>query len=282
MPTIVDYGTFHTRLAAATTTADRWRLLDAFQREWGIEVEDEEGIGWIDDNRERLAELRDDPSSYDEEEDDDFEHVDLTLGVPGALDEWWNLPFNSFVANPRHYWTHPVYPPSTEPGGGDDIELKPGLFGTTDLRVCRFMAEYQYCNEWGYAAAHADRFDPPALVTADWRWQVQGRSLSEFFLLLAVIRLPRYTGWRAVPESVVAPDAFPALGFLPWRELGGNITVHGAPDALIYYDTAASSDEPLAVAARTREALDGVAGRLGVTWKETAAPRYPAGGAGAG
>ena len=274
MTTVIDYGSFRARLDAAGTTDARWRLLDAFQREWGLDVEDESGIGWIDDNRERLDELRDDPSSYDEDEDDDFEHVDLALEVPGALDEWWSLPFNSFVANPRFYWTHPIYPPSLEAGGGAEIDLTPGLFGTTDLRVCRFMAEYQYCNEWGYAAAHADLSDPPALVTADERWRVQARSLSEFFLLMAVIRLPRYLGWTAVPDRAAAPDPIPALGFLPWRDLGGNVTVHGAPDALIYHDTADGSEEPLTVAARTRDALDGVAARLGVTWKETAPPRH--------
>jgi hypothetical protein len=90
---------------------------------------------------------------------------------------------------------------------------------------------------------------------------------------MAVIRLPRYRGWTATPDAPCAPDAYPALGFLPWLELGGRVTVYGAPDALIYHDTASDPDEPLVVRARTREALDGVATRLGVTWKETAPPR---------
>ena len=63
MTTVIDYGSFRARLDAAGTTGARWRLLDAFQREWGLDVEDESGIGWIDDNRERLDELRADQLS---------------------------------------------------------------------------------------------------------------------------------------------------------------------------------------------------------------------------
>ncbi|MFI5497374.1 hypothetical protein [Actinoplanes sp. NPDC051859] len=99
-----------------------------------------------------------------------------------AVDEWWKMPFNSLLHDPRLYWTHPVYPPTYDDTShaGPLPAGDPLLHGNDDRRVCVFMAEYQYCNVWGYPAARATHDDPIALVTSEGGWAVQADSLSEY------------------------------------------------------------------------------------------------------
>ncbi|MFJ8728916.1 hypothetical protein [Streptomyces bauhiniae] len=272
MDSMIDYGDFAARLARVmprpdgTTpdecsahladTAPRWELLRQFQEEWGYEV----------------------PADADE-----WRHEPVTspdLPIPAALDQWWALPYNSFVHSPRLYWTNPEYPPTPRPdptgygtsaGLPADTTLVPA---GADRRVCVFQAEYQYCNEWGYPAADAGLPDPRVLVSdSQDGWLLQARSISEFFLQLAVHRLPAHYGWTVHADDdtdrIVArtKSELTPLGFLPWRELAQEITVYGAPDALVFHD-AGYGDHELTVHARTAEALVRLGERMGVDWAE--------------
>lgn len=260
-------------------TAPRWELLRRFQEEWGYAVP-EDAVPWErwseSEHRDYLRRLK----GEDEGEGDPFDSVDLSLPVPAALDEWWELPFNSFTHSPRLYWTNPEYPPTLRPDPGgygvagglpDGTALVPA---GADRRVCVFMAEYEYCNEWGYPAAEAALPDPRVLVSvSEEDWALQAGSLSEFFLQLAVQRLPSYYGWTVCgdddTERIVAwvREELPELGFQPWRELGRHITVYGAPDALVFHDTG-DGDTELIVHGRTAEALEALGARMGLDWSE--------------
>ncbi|WP_225826068.1 hypothetical protein [Streptomyces naphthomycinicus] len=264
--TEIDYGRFGERLehARARGTAARWELLRAFQEEWGYEPSRAEGI------------------TLDDPEEDGSESVDPSLPVPAALREWWELPFNSFAGKPRLYWTNPEWPPTVRPdpsGYGTSGGLpadNPFVGPDEDLRVCVFMAEYEYCNEWGYAAARAALADPPVLVAAaddDGKeaWLPQSRSVSEFFLHLAVTRLPAHYGFSAY-EGVAEPDlvarlraALRPLGLLPWRELGSRGEYFGGPDVVVQYDPC-GQDFEFAAYGRTEEALRRLSGTLALGW----------------
>lgn len=265
-------------------TAPRWELLRRFQEEWGYEVP-EDAVPWErwseSEHRQYLSRLKGEAAA--EGEDDPFGSVDLSLPIPAALDEWWELPFNSFTHSPRLYWTHPEYPPTLRPDPGgygvagglpDDTPLVPA---GADRRVCVFKAEYEYCNEWGYAAADAGLADPRVLVTDAEEWVLQAGSLSEFFLQLAVQRLPSHYGWTVYgdddTERIVAwvREELPTLGFQPWRELGQHITVYGAPDALVFHDTG-EGDVELTVHGRSAEALRTLGARMGLDWSERILP----------
>ncbi|WP_026404416.1 hypothetical protein [Actinomadura rifamycini] len=213
------------------------------------------------------------------EDADRFAGVDPALPVPKALDEWWELPFNSFTRSPRLYWTHPEYPPSVRPdpsGHGVAGGLPAGnpfVGPGDDVRVCVFMAEYEYCNEWGYLAAEAGQDDPRVLVTVDDdTWVLQARSISEFFVQLAVQRIPHYRGWLLqMSEDDFAGDApfierlqasYRPMGFEPWRELEACTTAYGGPDVIVLHDTG-MRDYSVEIAARTRDALVRAAAVLG-------------------
>ncbi|MER6026187.1 hypothetical protein [Streptomyces sp. NPDC001851] len=295
---MIDYGRFAERLksvmprwderdrmspdefaAHLADTAPRWELLRRFQEEWGYEVP-EDAVPWQrwseSEHRQYLRRLK--GEAADEEGDDPFESVDLSLPIPAALDEWWELPYNSFTHSPRLYWTNPEYPPTVRPDPGgygvagglpDDTTLVPA---GADRRVCVFQAEYEYCNEWGYPAAEAGLPDPRVLVSdSEEGWVLQAGSVSEFFLQLAVQRLPSHYGWTVYgdddTERIVAwvKEELPTLGFQPWRELGQHITVYGAPDALVYHDTG-YGDFELIVHGRTPEALKTLGARMGLDW----------------
>ncbi|MCM1975645.1 MULTISPECIES: hypothetical protein [Streptomyces] len=274
----VDYGQFAARLAAPR--ASRWELLSEVQREWGFEPDEWEPDEWDPD----LWEDEDDEEDEDEDDEDEELRVDPNLSVPLALREWWTWPENTFMANARWYWTHPEMPPTLrpDPGGwgvaGAVPDGSPLLPPGGDRRVCVFMAEYQYCNEWGYAAAEAGQDDPRVLVSVgdDEGWAVQDRSVSEYFLHLALIRLPFRLGWTLrVSQEQLDRDpaalgrltaAYPDMGLLPWRELGSDIVLRGGPDLIVRHDRA-DPEDVLLLAGRTEAAVREAAALLGAPCK---------------
>ncbi|WP_329242433.1 hypothetical protein OG417_44075 [Actinoallomurus sp. NBC_01490] len=299
MSDVIDYGRFAERLrqvmprwadrdrmspeefaAHLADTGPRWELLRAFQEEWGYEPPGGEPRWprWSEDeHRAYVRRLKEEATG---EEEETFADVDLTLPIPAALDEWWDLPFNSFTYRPRLYWTNPVWPPTVRPdptgyGVSDGLPPDNPFVGPdADHRVCVFKAEYEYCNEWGYLAAEAGQADPRVMVSTGEGWVPQSGSVSEFFLQLALMRLPSYYGWT-VRLYEAEPDVerrvqqnFPAMGLLPWRELGNRTVVYGAPDAIVYLDGEGYADFGFVVHARSRAALEGVARTLGVDWSE--------------
>ncbi|GAA3782351.1 hypothetical protein GCM10022225_83380 [Plantactinospora mayteni] len=260
-----------------------WELLRDFQREWGY---DEPG-GEPEWPREQQDEHRAAFTAERRGEADPegpLTGVDESLPVPAALDEWWQLSFNSFVYRPRLYFTNPVWPPTVRPdpsgyGPSDGLpEDNPFLGPGDDLRVCVFKTEYQVCNEWGYLAAEATRPDPRVLVSTEDGWQLQSRSISEFFLQLAVERLPGHYGWTVrlhqddlEEDPEIIPRlraAYPEMGLLPWRELRMDGLAYGAPDAIVDYSQSGEADFPLVIQARTYAAAVRVATTLGVNLRE--------------
>ena len=276
MGEVIDYGRFAERMrrAAERGRSAFWELLRDFQREWGYQ--DPEGPP----RRSRRAEDEFDEDGFEEDDfdEDDAARVDVSLPVPEALKEWWDLPFNSFVHSPELYYTHPEWPPTIRPdptgqGVSDALPVRNPFVGPgEDRRVCVFMAEYEYCNEWGYLAAEAGRPDPRVLVSIEDDWVLQARSISEFFLQLAVQRLSHNHGWRLplYPSEVIEHPGllerirgtYPEMGLLPWRELGVDSLAYGAPDAIIHVGRWGVADYPVVICARTREALVRVARTL--------------------
>ncbi|GAA4130167.1 hypothetical protein [Actinomadura keratinilytica] len=301
MTGIVDYGRFAERLRRViprwddrermseeefaehlADTGPRWELLRQFQEEWGYVPPGGEPAWprWTEDGHKAYVR-----SLFGKEDDDRFADVDLSLPIPKALDEWWDLPFNSFSYRPRLYWTNPVWPPTIRPdptgyGTSDGLpEDNPYVAPGGDLRLCVFMAENQYCNEWGYLAAEAGLADPRVFVSVEDGWVLQSRSVSEFFLQLAVERLPDQLGWTlwlgeeqfGTSEAEMARrirERFPELGLLPWRELGAEAYTYGAPDAIIRFNAEDYDGGPLHIHGRTRAALYDVAEALGIDVRE--------------
>ncbi|MFF0204263.1 WD40 repeat domain-containing protein [Streptomyces sp. NPDC005017] len=286
MAEIIDYGQFAERLKRQRGKG-RWELLDAVQREWGYEDPGGEPTAsrWGGEN-----------SSYG---------IDESLDIPEALAEWWDSPVNSFSFRPRLYWTHTQWPPTIwvdEYGERDDVQeleededevetfLDPARADglpkdhpllppdVTDRRICVFMSEYQYCNQWAYLAAEASHPDPRVLVSTGGGWQLQSRSLSEFFLQLALERLPRTYGWtlkvrRADVEADPAilerlTSSYRELGLLPWQEMGCDALMYGGPDALVVHGRGRGADFALVMQGRTREALLQVLETLGITFTD--------------
>ncbi|MFC0040431.1 hypothetical protein [Actinomadura rayongensis] len=305
MTEIVDYGAFAGRLRAVmprwderpfmppevfaahlADTAPRWDLLRAFQEEWGFTAPSGPPA-WrredTDEHRLYVRKLHGDVLDADDEED--MEGVDVTLPIPKAVDEWWDLPFNSFTHEARLYWTHPVWPPTVRPdpsgygvsaGLPDDTDLTDP---DGDLRVCVLMAEYQYCNEWGYAASDAALADPRLLVSdGSDEWWLQADSVTEFYVQLAAMRLP-FALRPSVEVAELPPEAatrlrttFPAMGFAgPWRELGAHTTLYGGPDVILAHDEGAA-DITLRAAGRTPEALLAAGTALGLDWTTEITP----------
>ncbi|TNY37116.1 hypothetical protein [Thermomonospora catenispora] len=293
MSEIVDYGRFAERLARVmprwdardrmteaefaahlADTGPRWELLDRFQREWGYEPSGRPVVwpkGANAGHGEHMRKLGAEPTGA---EQDEPAGADLSLPIPRALDEWWELPFNSFSRSPWLYWTNPEYPPRVRPdpsgyGAGPALpEDNPFVGPDEDRRVCVFMAEYEYCNEWGYLAAEAHLADPRVLVGLGEEWTLQDRSISEFFLHLAIERLPASLGWRLEtdddPELVERMRAaFPDMGLQPWRELEQEARCYGGPDVIVRHDTG-SGDFPVLLYGRTREAVERAAQTLGI------------------
>ncbi|MFI9465470.1 hypothetical protein [Streptomyces xiamenensis] len=237
MAQVIDYGRFAARLRqarerAAADPGRRWALLDQVQREWGY------------------TDPGGDPVWRPGDGENTDEGVDPSLPVPAALTEWWDTPVNSFAHRPRLYWVHTQWPPAT----------------TEDGRMCVFLSEYQYCNEWAYPVAEAGRDDPRVLVRTDRdTWEPQAASLSEFLLHLALERLPAHFGFTAVldHEDLEADPAvldrlraaYPGMGLLPWHELGSDAVLYGGPDVVIRHGRGHGADWPLMVYGRTRRAV---------------------------
>ncbi|MFC5182824.1 hypothetical protein [Actinomadura harenae] len=280
MGKIIDYGTFADRLKAAP---NRWDLLREFQEEWGYVIRPGSSR-WNrppEDKHELSVLALDDPDK------DQFEDADLTLPVPATLDEWWELPYNTIIQDDRpewmHPWMQPVYPPTAraEPLEEGDMGPLPDdsdlVAPDADHRVCVFMIEGVYCVEWAYPAAEAHEPDPRVLASVGWderEWVLQARSLSEFFVQLAVQRLPIALGWstQVYQEDVVDGDQtelvarieaeLPALGFEPWRELGMDTIVRGGPDVLVHIAKGACGG--IFLSGRTPQALLDLTARLGL------------------
>ncbi|MGI5418069.1 hypothetical protein [Actinomadura luteofluorescens] len=282
MSDMIDYGRFADRLLAVRP---RWDLYREFHEEWGYEVP-EGGPSWPrwseDKHKAYVQRLRGDSATGG---DDPFDDVDLALPIPKALDEWWDLPFNSFTHTPRLYWTNPVYPPTVRPdpsgyGISEGLPEDNPFIQGDDLRVCIFKAENQYCNEWGYLAAEAGQEDPRVLVSVDDEggWALQARSISEFFLLLAVQRLPTSLGWvlefeyddleGETPIGERLDRTYREMGLLPWRELGADTHAYGGPDVIVLHDRKGTVDYPLVIAGRTRAAPTQAADLLGLKWSD--------------
>ncbi|MEV5574707.1 hypothetical protein AB0L06_32120 [Spirillospora sp. NPDC052269] len=275
MTKIVDYGTFADRLKAAP---NRWHVLREFFEEWGCAV-DPDWDRWdrgAEDEQETAGALSGEPGDEDGLEDDD------TPPIPDAVFELWDLPLDSYYQyDDTNMLTLPLvrFDPSSNGDPGplqDDSDLvAPG----SDRRVCVFLAEHQYCNEWGYLAAEAHEPDPRVLVSVgDERWVLQARSVSEFFLQLAVQRLPRRLGWstRIRDEEIIDGDEddlrariaerMPELGFEPWAELERYTIVYGGPDVLVF--VADGELGGIDFAGRTAQAVLDLAERLGVKLAE--------------
>ncbi|GAB3830965.1 hypothetical protein ACFPIJ_30495 [Dactylosporangium cerinum] len=251
---MINYGAFAQRLAQQ---ADRWSLLDEIHAEWGFQ--DPGG----------------DPPHTREGGENLAGEVDPGLPVPSALDEWWQRPVNSFLFNPRLYWTHSQWPPAV---AGELPEQNPFTAAGDDRRVCGFMSEYHYSNTWGYLAAEAHLPDPRVLVDRGDGWVLQNRSISEFLLHLTLDRLPAAYGWSLTfgPDAAGADvvqrlrEQYPELGLPPWQEMGVDAVLHGAPDALVSHGRGAGAAHPVLIRARSRDALTAVAESLGLTWDDKA------------
>ena len=246
MTEIIDYGRFAERMAAERS---RWELLGEVQREWG----------YRDPGGDPVVTMESEAPGYEPDESDP---------VPAALLEWWDSPLNSFAFRPRLYWTHSHWPPS-EP---DSVDHPPGD------EACVFMAEYQYVNEWAYLASENRLPDPKVVVNTADGWVTQSRSISEFFLQLALERLPAHFGWSLrVHRDTVAENpaiverlhaSYPELGLLPWQEMGTDALTYGGPDALIRHGRGPGAEYAVVVHGRTRDALVQVAETLGIAWTD--------------
>ncbi|MCP2340247.1 hypothetical protein [Actinomadura rupiterrae] len=283
MAKIVDYGVFADRMKRA---GGRWDLLREFQEEWGYApppIADDE------DHELLLARAASNGhKAYVQElmnvDEDDREGVDPSVSIPAALGEWWTLPFNSFVHNPGFYGSNPEFPPTMRPdpsgyGVADGLQEGSDLLpADADRRLVAFMAENQYCNEWGYLAAEAHLDDPRVLVTFEDEesdedgqvWMVQAPSLSRFFLQFTAVCLPMTLGWSAWldgdgDEADRLRASLAPLGFEhPWRELDAETHLYGGPDVLVY--DMHGGDGNFDVVGRNREALEALGRRFGLDW----------------
>ncbi|MFK0257931.1 hypothetical protein [Streptomyces sp. NPDC090445] len=287
--TEIDYGRFHewleqARRADAVDSGTRWDLLRRFQEEWGYRPA---GGGSRpgsapDGHKSYVARLR--AAASTDPSDDGPDDVDRSLAIPAALDEWWDLEFNSLADRWEVYETNPVWPPTIRPDpsgygvSGGLADGNPFVGPGEDPRVCVFMAENQFCNEWGYPAARAHLADPQVLVSGvdeEGResWLLQSHSVSEFLLQLAVTRLPAEYGWTA-EENSVDPEVVTRLraglqpmGFFPWRELGSCTEYFGGVDVIVAHNTG-YGDYELVAHGRTAAALERLAETLGLDWAE--------------
>ncbi|MFD0631307.1 hypothetical protein ACFQ9X_06355 [Catenulispora yoronensis] len=156
---LIDYGRFAERLAAQRAEPDpakRWDLYRAFQQEWG----------YVPTGGRRWSGGEQSEAEAEELDPEELAALVPPERVPAALTEWWRLPFNSFADSWQMYWTNPVWPPTWRPdpsgyGVSDGLEPdSPLAADPDDLRLCCFMAEYEYCNEWAYLSTEGHLPDP--------------------------------------------------------------------------------------------------------------------------
>jgi len=109
----------------------------------------------------------------------------LQFRLPAAYNEWCQLPFNPFVANPRLYWTHMLWFP--------DLKVWPEGAGADGLVV--FKREYQNCCAWAFRVRDAGLDDPPVFIGSTQNedvpiteWQLQNATFSGFMLQLLMVR----------------------------------------------------------------------------------------------
>ncbi|MEW2298339.1 hypothetical protein ABZ719_37630 [Streptomyces sp. NPDC006743] len=139
MAEIIDYGRFRERLesvrpsgeADMAATGPRWELLREFQEQWGYvptggECREREAP---DPHKEYLAGLK--AAHQGGPEEDQPESVDPRIPVPAALDEWWDLPFNSFADRSERYETNPGWPPTVRHDPCSDYLSELTVFGRT-------------------------------------------------------------------------------------------------------------------------------------------------------
>ena len=132
MQKIIDYRTFPQRLSGQQT---RWGLLDEVHAEWGFEDPGGEPLQTREGGENMAGRAAPD------------------LPVPDALEEWWSRPANSFLFNPRLYWTHSQWPPAI---AGSLPAQNPFTASDGDRRVCAFMADYEYSTCLLYTSDAAD------------------------------------------------------------------------------------------------------------------------------
>ena len=257
---MIDYGRFAERLAAQRANPDpdrRWDLYREFHAEWGFQPVREPRP-----HPEYIASLIGQPGTDDPEDDP---------GIPQALAEWWVLPENSWLHGGLDE-SSAHWPPMWCPGGGYGQPLAPdsplAVPGSADLRTVTFMAEAQYCNEWGYLSAESAVADPKVLVTLGKEWEPVAPTVSEFALLLAAVRLPVGLGWQAYPgdgEDEVAARVrmeWPGMGLPKWREIGAELWLYGGPDAIVMIDEG-WGDYAFRLCTRTQEAAEAAIAKLG-------------------
>ncbi|MEV4252863.1 hypothetical protein AB0J52_06805 [Spirillospora sp. NPDC049652] len=252
MDKIVDFGQFAGRLAGAAERG-RWDLLREVQRE----------LGYEEPGGEPLITRRGEAPGFEPGDD-----------VPAALVQWWDWHGNSFTYRPRLYWTHPHWPPSAPEAAGNPSD--------DEIRV--IMSKYQYVHQWGYRASEAEQWpDPPVWVNTSEGWTVQSGSISEFFLQLAVERLPAHFWWtmRVARDRVDGAMVdrlranYQEMGLPAWREMATDSLSYGGPDVIIRHGRGPGADYALVVHARTRDGLLQALGSLGAEWtdKDVQPPR---------
>ncbi|WP_406290382.1 hypothetical protein [Embleya sp. NBC_00896] len=185
----------------------------------------------------------------------------ISDSVPDALAEWLGSARNSYLLDRGLYETFLDWP--TRPLQEHTV----------------FMTEYEGCCAWGYRDADAHLPDPPVWVGPgeEWEgaeWAMSSRSVTEWLVQMAVVRvLPQYAFTGDVRAFGTTEEqgrqvraALPALGPLPWDEVGNTFHFFGARDAIVVWLSEHDSWEcpDLAILGRTEEAVHEAAARLDV------------------
>ncbi|MFJ8741616.1 hypothetical protein ACIRL2_19765 [Embleya sp. NPDC127516] len=211
--------------------------------------------------------------------------------VPEALAEWLGSVRNSYLLDRGLYETYLDWP--TRRLGEHSI----------------FMTEYEGCCAWAFRAADAHLPDPPVWVGPgeeweEWEeseeqgeereeseeqgheWAMSSRSMTEWLVQMALVRvLPRYAFTGDVAAYGTTEDrgrhiraTLPALGPLPWDEVGNTFHFFGARDAVVVWLSRHDSWEcaDLSILGRTEESVHETAARLSLELDNgVAAPTPP-------
>jgi hypothetical protein len=213
--TLIDYGDFAVRLAARK---DRWSLLKEVLDEWGIDIQGATEPEFTEGAIAR-AERR------------------LGFMLPGALKEWYALPFRFHRRWP--FCGTYIVPASSE--------LGPELSALNGF--VRIQREDQDCCQWGFCASDAALQDPPIYNGMDLVFDrkdfsnvqltliPQNSTLSEWVLQQTIldaifIERPRARMAEATPcEKKDLLRGFRRMGFpmQPW----GQVDLYGGPNAIV-------------------------------------------------